>query len=313
MTAYGVDIGGTSIKLGRFHDQGDLERKWSIDTRLEQDGELIVPDIAKTIQEDIKEAGIDPMTIKGIGVGIPGPILPDGRTNGCINLGWGIKDVRKELSALLYGCPVYVGNDANVAALGENWKGAGRNAKTMIMVTLGTGVGGGIIVNDQIITGAHGAGGEIGHIHLNDQEEKECACGNKGCLEQYASAPGITKYAKSLLETEETDSVLRGKEIDAKAIFDAAKEKDALACQVVDWMGEKLGKALSFIAVTLDPDVFVIGGGVSAAGTIVLDAIAKYYQMYAFHSNKQTPFQLATLGNDAGIYGAVHLLESAHE
>lgn len=308
MFVYGVDIGGTTIKLGRLNDQGELLKQWEIDTRLENDGDGIVPDIAKALNEDMKEEGLTPSDIQGIGIGIPGPILPDGRVNGCINLGWGVRDIPRELSEIMYGLPVVAGNDANVAALGENWKGGGQGAKSMVMVTIGTGVGGGIIIDGNIVTGANGAGGEIGHIHLNDEEEESCACGNKGCLEQYASATGIVKHANQILETDSRDSLLRNEPVTAKAIFDAAKQGDEIAEEVVEWMGELLGVSLSYLAVALDPEVFVIGGGVSKAGNILLEAIQKHYRTHAFHSNKETPFKLATLGNDAGIVGAARLV-----
>lgn len=308
MLAYGVDIGGTTVKCGRFDDKGELLKKWEIPTRTENDGEYIIPDIAKAITEDMKEAGVNAFDVKGIGVGIPGPILPDGKVNGCVNLGWGVKDVAKELSSLVFGLPVRTGNDANVAALGENWKGGGQGADSMIMVTLGTGVGGGIVLNGKILSGATGAGGEIGHIHVNDEEENTCGCGNKGCLEQYASATGIARYATENVKDYPDSSLNQVQDITAKDVFDAAKEGDAFAKHVVDWMGKQLGTAMSYLAVSIDPSVFVIGGGVSAAGDILLDAIGKYYKEYAFHSNINTPIKLATLGNDAGIYGAVAMI-----
>lgn len=178
----------------------------------------------------------------------------------------------------------------------------------MILVTLGTGVGGGIIINGKILTGATGAAGEIGHIHVQDGEEDACGCGNHGCLEQYSSATGITRLANKLLKSSKKDSVLRNGEVSAKAVFDAVKERDELAIQVAEQFGEYLGNALSSIAAVVNPEAFVIGGGVSKAGEILLDYIRPYYQKNVFHGSRDAKFKLATLGNDAGIYGAAKLI-----
>ena len=191
------------------------------------------------------------------------------------------------------------------------WKGGGKGAKNLILATLGTGVGGGIIINEKIVTGAHGAGGEIGHAMINPAEEKACNCGNKGCLEQYASATGIASLARKALEKTEKESLLRSKShVTAKDVFDAYKENDALAQEIVDEFAEYLGRALAVFACVADPDVIVLGGGVSKAGQVLVDCVEKYYQKYAFSACKATPIKLATLGNDAGICGAAKLILS---
>ena len=207
------------------------------------------------------------------------------------------------------GLNVKAGNDANVAALGELWKGGGAGCHNMIMVTLGTGVGGGIIVNDKVIAGAHGAGGEIGHAHVDDSITFPCNCGAYGCLEQIASATGIARIAREALAATDAPSVMRKEEnVTAKTVFDAVKENDVIAIQVAERFGSCLGKALASFAVVADPEIIVIGGGVSKAGPVLLDYIIPTYKRYAFSGCKDTKFELAKLGNDAGIFGAAKLV-----
>ena len=196
-----------------------------------------------------------------------------------------------------------------MASLGEMWQGGGKGYQSIVMVTLGTGVGGGIIINGKMLSGTNGAGGEIGHICVNDNETEVCGCGKKGCLEQYTSATGITRMAERTLTNTDRASKLRTVQyISAKEIFDAAKEGDELAMELVENHGRTLGKALASVSCVCDPEAFVIGGGVSKAGDILLETTAKYYQQYAFHASKGTKFVLATLGNDAGIYGCAEAI-----
>lgn len=302
----GVDIGGTTVKLGIFNEDGTVVEKWEIPTHTENDGERILSDIAAAIEEKTAAHHLEHSACLGIGVGVPAPVTSDGVVNGSANLGWKYKEVRQELEKLT-GIPVVVGNDANVAALGEMWKGAGKGRRNMIMITLGTGVGGGIIVGGKVIIGEHGAGGEVGHICVNYSETDHCGCGNQGCLEQYASATGIVRLAKQKMEQETRKTLLTEQEITAKSIFDAVKEKDAVAMEVAEQFGEYLGNGLAILASIADPAVFVIGGGVSKAGDVLLSYVKKYYQKRAFFANKQVEFVLASLGNDAGIYGAAKL------
>lgn len=300
---FGVDIGGTTVKIGLFTAEGTMVDKWEITTRTDEGGKYILGDIAASIEDKLAEKQIDKSEVKGIGMGVPGPVKADGTVLRCVNLGWGIFNVEEELSKLL-GLPVKAGNDANMAALGEMWQGGGKGHKDIVMVTLGTGVGGGIILNGKMLAGTNGAGGEIGHICVNDDETEVCGCGNKGCLEQYTSATGIVRMAKIILNTTDKPSKLRQIQyISAKEIFDAAKEGDELAATLVENHGKVLGKALAQIACVVDPEIFVIGGGVSRAGDILIDTTAKYFAQYAFHACRQTKFALATLGNDAGMYG----------
>ena len=304
---FGIDVGGTTVKCGLFSVKGDILDKWEIPTRTENNGVNILPDVAAAIDAKIQEKGIARDTIAGVGVGIPGPVNEDGAVICAVNLHWGYVELEKELEKLT-GLTVKAGNDANVAALGEMWKGGGAGYHNVVMVTLGTGVGGGIIVNGKIVTGTHGAGGEIGHIHVEDDETLSCNCGNQGCLEQYASATGVVRLANRMLEATDKASVLRNEEVTAKAVFDAAKAGDELAMEVAEKFGKYLGTALAVIAGVVDPEVFVIGGGVSKAGKILLDYVEKYYKKYVFQGSRDCAFALAELGNDAGICGAAKLV-----
>lgn len=304
---FGVDIGGTTVKIGLFTTKGELLEKWEIKTRTENHGEAILPDVAESLQNKMQEKNIRKSEVDGIGIGIPAPVMEDGVVQKTANLGWGYKEVTREMKELT-GLPVAAGNDANMAALGEMWLGAGKGQKNMIMVTLGTGVGGGIIVNGKPLAGSHGAGGEIGHFCVNEEETETCGCGNTGCLEQYASATGISRLARRRLERDDSPSSLRGSEISAKAVFDALKEGDAVAKEIVEEFGTYLGHALAAIAVITDPSVIVIGGGVSKAGEILLEYVEKYFHEKVFFANQDTRFVLAQLGNDAGICGAAKLI-----
>lgn len=305
---FGVDVGGTTVKMGLFDQAGNVIEKWEIPTRTENGGEKILPDIADSIKAKLSEKNIAEEDVLGTGVGVPGPVDGNGIVHRAVNLGWGEVDLKKELTALLGGMRVECGNDANVAALGEMWKGGGQGHQNLVAVTLGTGVGGGIIINGEIVTGATGAGGEIGHIHVEDNEPETCGCGNHGCLEEYASATGITRLANRALADSNLDSVLRSGEVSAKTVFDAVKAGDALAVGVAQKFGDYLGKALGVIAGVINPEIFVIGGGVSKAGEVLLDYIRPSYEKTVFHGSRDVIFALATLGNDAGIYGAARLL-----
>lgn len=307
---FGADIGGTTVKLGFFTVEGELLDQWEIPTRKDEGGRFILPDVAATLDLKLAERLVDKDEVAGVGIGVPGPVKDDGTVLRCVNLGWGVFNVEEEFEKL-FGLPVKVGNDANMASLGEMWQGGGKGHQSIIMVTLGTGVGGGIIINGRMLFGTNGAGGEIGHICVNDDETEVCGCGKKGCLEQYTSATGITRMAERILNNTDRPSKLRTVQyISAKEIFDAAKEGDDLALELVENHGRILGKALASVACVCDPEVFVIGGGVSKAGDILLETTAKYYQQYVFHACKNTQFVLATLGNDAGIYGCAKAILS---
>ena len=298
---FGVDIGGTTVKLGLFTTEGEIVDKWEIKTRTENQGEAVLPDIAAALNEKLEEKQIPKDEVEGIGVGVPAPVDSEGVVQNTANLGWGYKEVKREMEELS-GMKAEIGNDANVAALGEMWLGAGKGRKNIIMVTLGTGVGGGIIIDGKPLVGAHGAGGEIGHLCVNYEETDHCGCGNTGCLEQYASATGITRLANIRLAKDDKASVLRGQEVSAKTVFDAVKADDEVAKEIAEEFGKYLGHAMANLA------AIVIGGGVSKAGEVLLQYVEKNFKEKAFFANKDTEFVLATLGNDAGICGAAKLI-----
>ena len=305
---FGVDIGGTTVKLGLFDIDGNVLDKWEIPTRIENCGANILPDIAASVKDKMEEKNIGKEDVAGVGVGAPGPVDGEGIIHRAVNLGWSEMNLKKELTALLDGIRVEGGNDANVAALGEMWKGGGQGHKDVVAVTLGTGVGGGIIIDGRIMTGANGSAGEIGHIHVEDHETEACGCGNYGCLEEYTSATGITKLAHRKLQASDKDSMLRQGEVSAKTVFDAVKAGDELAIEIARQFGDYLGKGLAVIAGVVNPEIFVIGGGVSKAGEVLFEYIRPAFDKTVFHGCRDTKFALATLGNDAGIYGAAKMV-----
>ena len=312
--AFGIDLGGTTAKIGLFTTSGALLEKWEVPTDTSNAGEHILENLAAAVLSKMKEQSIDPEQVEGVGIGVPGPVQNASVVPiVCANLGgWGEQNVSARLSGLLDGLKVLVGNDANVAALGEIWMGAAKGCSSAVMVTLGTGVGGGVIVNNHVIDGTHGAGGEIGHLTVNRHETAVCGCGKKGCLEQYSSATGVVRCMKKLLdENPDTPCVLRGTDFVAKDVFDAARSGDALAAREVDEMADTLGMALANIAATVDPEAFLVGGGVSRAGEVLFAPLTKHFKEYAFRSCRETPIKQASLGNDAGIYGAVRLIVGA--
>lgn len=308
--AFGVDIGGTTVKMGLFSTDGMLLEKWEIPTRTENNGENVLPDIAASIREHLTARSIDFDSVAGIGVGVPGPVGFDYTVFKCVNLGWGVFNVKEKMNELLPEIPnVAAGNDANVAALGELWKGGGKGHRSAVMFTLGTGVGGGVVMNESIVAGANGGAGEVGHMTVEPDETIPCSCGKCGCLEQYASANGVVRLAKRMLAASDKSSKLREMEsFNAKDICDLAREGEEMACEILDKCGSYLGRALSFVSCTMDPEVYVIGGGMSRGGAVVIDPIKKYYKKYAFHVSTDTEIAVAELGNDAGMYGCVKMI-----
>ena len=305
---FGVDLGGTTVKIAYFSQQGELLTKWEIPTRTEQSGSFILPDIAASIEDFIVRENINREDLLGIGIGVPGPVSQAGVVNRCINLGWGVFNISEELSRLT-GLPVKAGNDATVAALGECWMGGGKGCRNMVFATLGTGVGGGIVAEGQVLHGAHGAGAEIGHMVLNREETEACNCGKRGCVEQYCSATGVVRLAKRYLDANSTPSVLREKNnLTCKDVFDAGNVGDPAALEILDQVYRYMGEFLANVANVVNPEVIVLGGGVSKAGKPLLDGAKKYFDQFVFHAAKNARFELAVLGNDAGAYGAFKLL-----
>jgi glucokinase len=292
---FGVDIGGTTVKLAYFDETGALLDKWEIPTVTENGGKQILPDVAASIAGYMAEKGVVRQNVIGIGVGVPGPVDGAGVVNRCVNLGWGVFNIAEALSDLT-GFPVKAGNDANVAALGEYWMGGGAGCRSMVMVTLGTGVGGGIVLDGKLLHGAHGSGGEIGHLVLRRNETEVCGCGKYGCAEQYLSATGIVRLADGKFPT-------------AKDIFDAGRVGDPFAASVLETYFSYMGQLLSILCCTCDPEVIVFGGGVSRAGDILLQGAEKAFREQAFGPCGNTRLAIAKLGNDAGIYGAFHFAQ----
>ena len=305
---FGVDIGGTTVKMGLFTVEGKVTDKWEIPTRKEENGKYILEDIAKSVKERMQRDTLTLEDIAGLGIGVPGPVKEDGTVLKCANLGWGVFNVADTVRELTGIENVKVGNDANVAALGEMWQGGGKGYNNLVMVTLGTGVGGGVILGGKILTGSNGAGGEIGHIRVNYEEKDVCGCGKTGCLEQYASATGVVRLAKKALEKKEKKTTLVADDLSAKAVFDAAKAGDELAMDIVEKFGFYLGMALAHISQVIDPEVFVIGGGVARAGQIIIDEVSKNYEENVMFALKNKAFKMAELGNDAGIYGSARMV-----
>ena len=307
---FGIDVGGTTVKAGFFDNNGTILDKWEIPTRTENSGENILRDICDSLENKLNEKGISTDEIEGIGIGLPGPVLDDGTVLQCVNLGWGRFNVAEKMSDMFHGIKVKAGNDANVAALGEAWKGGGKDYKDIVMITLGTGVGGGVVISGKILTGYNGAAGEIGHMHVEDEEKEKCNCGGYGCLEQYTSATGVVRLAKRFMASSDSFTKMRdfGEKITAKDVFDLAKSGDEGANTVVAKMADYLGKAMACVAATINPQAFIIGGGVSRAGEILTDAIKDVYLKACFSACADAAVNLAELGNDAGMYGAAALI-----
>ena len=309
--AFGVDIGGTTCKIGFFETTGKLLDKWEIKTDKANGGANILGDIKASIEEKMASEHITRDDVQGVGMGVPGPVTSDGVVKKCANLGWGVFNVQEEATKL-FGMTVKAGNDANVASLGEMWQGGGKGYSNVVMVTLGTGVGAGVIIGGKILHGTNGAGGEIGHMQVEEHEQETCGCGKSGCLEQYTSATGVVRLTNRGLAAGNVETTLTAlPEITCKDVFDAAKAGDAFSASIVETFGKILGSALATVACVVDPEIFVIGGGVSKAGQIILDVVSKYYKQKAFHACEGTKFALATLGNDAGMYGCAKMVIDA--
>lgn len=312
----GVDLGGTTTKLAIVSTFGEIVDKWEIPTDVSNEGVNITTNIARAINHKLAEVGKSKDDILGIGMGAPGPVnLDTGIIYGAVNLGWKTEYPLKQILERETQLSAVIDNDANCAALGEMWKGAGNGARDVVCVTLGTGVGGGVITNRDIVQGINGAAGEIGHITSIPEGGAPCNCGKTGCLETIASATGIVRIAKDKLQNEtSTEGVLlklynKTGIVTAKDVFDAAREGDAIAQQVIDEVSYYLGLALANVANTLNPEKIVLGGGVSKAGDILLTPVKEYFEKYSFPRVAQsTSLALATLGNDAGVIGASWLV-----
>ena len=311
---FGIDIGGTTVKVGLVAENGEIMTRWEIPTRKGSDPAGLLEDVKISLENCMSERNIEKADILGIGMAAPGPVTEDGVLHGCVNIGWGDVDLDDLAEDVIGLSPVRIGNDARVAALGEAAYGAGKNAESLLMVTLGTGVGGGVVLDGKILMGMSGVAGEIGHMTIDPYETESCGCGKKGCLEQYASATGMVRAAERFLKEKDMDSVLRQKEaVSAKDLWDAAKAGDKLANEIVDFVCDRLGSALANAIYLVDTEMIVIGGGVCAAGQFLLDKVENAYNGKVFAHSRNKKFALAKLGNDAGIRGAAALILSKGE
>ena len=302
----GVDIGGTQLKFGIFTEQCELLEQWSVDTDISDSGMHIIPGIAEEIRSWMQREF--PVDITGIGMGIPGPVDKNGYVRTCVNLNWQEFNPVEELKKEFPDVRIAAGNDANVAALGEYCQGAGKEYSSAMLITIGTGIGGGIVLNGEILLGAHGLAGEIGHISLDSRAEERCNCGNLGCVDHIASASGIVREMEKLLNRSSEECMLRGKgAFTAKDVCDAAAAGDRLSQECIDLCMEPLAKGMAFFSHAFDPEVFMIGGGVSKAGRIILDPLEKHYRENLFLVEKGADIRRAVLGNNAGIIGACML------
>ena len=307
----GIDVGGTSVKEGLFGEDGNLLAKASVPTPPIVDAAGFAA-VTEAIDQVVAKAKIPRAFVAGIGLAVPCPIPASGDAKVKANIAINLPELRIAIQEHCPDAVVKYENDANAAAMGEAWLGSAKGVQNVVMVTIGTGVGGGVIVNGDVVSGVVGAGGEIGHMCLNPAEERTCGCGGHGHLEQYSSATGVVRCMKKLMDANpDTACTLRGKDFEAKDVFDAARAGDALAAREVDEMASTLGMALANIAATTDPEMFMIGGGVARAGEILFNPLVRHYKEYAFQSCKETPIKAASLGNDAGIYGAVRLIVGA--
>ncbi|MDQ0254421.1 glucokinase [Evansella vedderi] len=308
----GIDIGGTTVKLSIINELGNIKTKWEIPTNVTESGKYIVTDIARSLLEKLEELGIEKADIRGVGIGAPGFIdVERGLIFEAVNLGWKDFPLKEEMEKELQ-LPTFVDNDANIAAIGEMWKGAGEGSVNLLCVTLGTGVGGGIIAGGEVIHGESGMAGEIGHITSVIEGGAPCNCGKKGCLETVASATGISRLGLEAIKKNPTGILQsiyeKNGSLSSKDVFDAFKENDPLAEEVVNESFKHLGFALANLANAINPKTIVIGGGVSKAGDVLVNKIIGFFKEYAIPKIAQeTTIRLATLGNDAGVYGAAWL------
>ncbi len=308
---FGVDVGGTTVKLAFFTEKGEMLKAWEIPTVTANAGQQILPDIAESVLSFLLAERIEKDAVIGLGLCVPGPVDAQGVVNRCVNLGWGVFNIVEKMQELT-GLRVVAGNDANVAAMGEYWKGGGAGCSSMVMATLGTGVGGGIVLEGRLLHGAHGSGGEIGHMVMDPLEPEACGCGKHGCVEQYCSATGLARIARKKLAASGEASALRDVANPvSKDVFDAAKTGDALALEILEEYYERLGQFLGTLCSVLDPEVVVLGGGVSKAGDMLLQGVEPRLKKHVFHAASQVELRIAQLGNDAGAYGAVKLVLDA--
>ncbi len=294
--SFGVDIGGTTVKLGLVSREGELLDKREFPTFREIGATFDdIADHMRLVMESFPDC-----QCVGAGVGVPGPVVDQAVVIHCVNLGWQEVNVAKELSSRA-NIPIRVANDANLAAMGESWQGAGKGCRNLVLFTVGTGIGGGIICDGRIIAGANGGAGEVGHMTVPYHPDWQCCCGRKGCLEATASATGIIRAAKAFSPFKEMEKVT------AKDVYDAAAAGDENAQAVVKEAAEALGYAAGVIGCITNPEMIILGGGVSAAGRALLDPVEAAFKQHVLPSSSNVRFAQAQLGNNAGIFGGAAL------
>ena len=304
---FGVDVGGTTVKLGLFNTDGDLLEKWEIPTVTDNHGAKILPDVANSILKKMDEREMERDDVEGVGIGAPGPIDSEGTVYGAVNLGWGTFSIKKELQSLL-NMPVEAGNDANVAALGEMWQGGAKGYKNVILATLGTGVGSGIISRGKILSGLRGGAGEAGHMLLVLDGEP-CTCGRRGCWEAYASATALIRQTRQAALAHPESLLAQVEEITGRTAFDAAQQGDATAAEVVARYAVYVAAGLTDFVNILAPEMILLGGGISRQGEVLLAPIREYVATHCFGQREGAipTIAAAKLGNEAGIIGAAAL------
>lgn len=306
---FGVDIFGEQIKIGFFEETGRLVEKWKIATPMKQQGNLILPAVAEEIELYMRKHHLLEEDIIGVGVGIPGPVNSFGMVNKCVNFGWGVFNIDRALSGHT-GLHVKSSNITNLAAIGENWLGMG--SANMLFVAMNTGLGGAVVCNGQLVTGAHGGGGEFGHMVINKNETEHCACGKCGCVEQYVSPAGIMRVARRHLAASRMPSVLRNhRAFDYHTVVSAAASGDPVAKGIMEQVYDYAGQFLANVSCATNPDTIVLGGEFCRIGKPAVEGVAKYFKKYVFHANENVRFQLSVLGTDASIYGAFKMVLDA--
>lgn len=307
--AFGIDIGGTAVKLGLFDENCEPVERWQIPTRLDDQGAFILSDVKNSMESVLQQRSIDWRVISGIGIDVPGPVLDGSFVPLAVNLGWRDKNVRDEMRQLTGIQNICVENDAKAAAFGEYWKGGWDRYKSAVMVTIGTAIGGAVILDGRILHGAFGAAGELSHVQVNPEETEPCACGKFGHLQQYVSTEGILKDIRKKLDDPAYTSCLRGQEIlTVKDVFDAAKAGDAAALETVRKTVRMLSRMLAAVSCVVDPELYLIGGGISKAGDFLMDMIRSEFRTLALATSENARIEAAKTGNDAGIYGAVKMV-----
>lgn len=301
----GIDVGGTSIKAGLFDTAGKLLDIAKIKTT-ELVNEEAFRIVTTGLDKLLEASSLSAKDVVAVGLDVPGPVDSQGHVGVLANISLDVEGFKAALTKHFAGAVLAFINDANAAALGEVWQGGAKDVKNCVMVTLGTGVGGGVIVDGKLVAGSFGAAGEIGHMNMEPDETELCGCGKKGCLEQYASAKGLVKlYNQACREAGQEPRKIEHA-TDTISVFAALEDGDVCAEQAVDKMCAYLGRALSLISVIVDPELVLVGGGVAGAWNVIGPKITAAFRERCFPASAAMRISAATLGNEAGMYGAAY-------